>query len=270
MNEALGMGARKAMKAISLPFGLLARPDLSILAYHRVGSFDGEISTPIAQFERQLRWLSTNASVVALDAALEQGASGVVITFDDGYRDVAEVVAPLLERYRLPATLYLATSLVRDDGGRDRLTWPILREATANGLITVGSHTHGHANLSRASERDAAEEMIRSKELIEDRLAMPCVDFAYPWSVGSPAADRAARRLFRSAALHAWRGNVHEGMDAHRLGRVPILRSDGMFFFREKVRGRLDGEGVIYRVARRGPWREDLHDEAATSSLSAP
>ena len=96
--------------------------------------------------------------------------------------------------------------------------------------------------------------MRRSKDLIEDQIGSACRHFAYPWAVGSPAADRVARRLFDTAALDAWRTNRAGRIDPHRLGRTPILRSDGQLFFRAKVNGLLDGEGVAYRLLRRGPW----------------
>ena len=70
---------------------------------------------------------------------------------------------------------------------------------------------------------------------------------------GIPRGDRAARRLFRSAALDAWRTNRAGRIDPYRLGRVPILRSDGRFFFRRKVRGELDSR-LLYRALGRGPW----------------
>ena len=69
------------------------------------------------------------------------------------------------------------------------------------------------------------------------------------------AADRVARRLFDSAALHAWRTNRSRNLDRYRLGRTPILRSDGTFFFRAKVAGLLDTEALAYRALGRGPWR---------------
>jgi peptidoglycan/xylan/chitin deacetylase (PgdA/CDA1 family) len=133
----------------------------------------------------------------------------------------------------------------------------MLQDAVTTGLVTVGSHTHSHADLSRASEREAEEEMRRSKELIEDNLQAACRHFAYPWAVGSPSADRAARRLFATAALDAWRTNRRGRTNPYRLGRVPILRSDGDgVFFRAKTVGVLDREALLYRVLRRGPWRE--------------
>jgi peptidoglycan/xylan/chitin deacetylase (PgdA/CDA1 family) len=150
--------------------------------------------------------------------------------------------------------LYQATSLVNDPGHDDHLTWSQLREAVDTGLVTVGAHTHGHTDLSAATEAEAEDEMRSSKDLVEDRLGVPCRHFAYPWAVGSAAADRAARRLFDSAALDAWRTNRRGRVDPHRLGRVPVLRSDGQVFFRAKVRGMLDTEALAYRALGRGPW----------------
>jgi peptidoglycan/xylan/chitin deacetylase (PgdA/CDA1 family) len=52
-------------------------------------------------------------SISALADALERGesldAGTVVISFDDGYRDTLELAAPVLERYGLPAIVYLST-----------------------------------------------------------------------------------------------------------------------------------------------------------------
>ncbi len=257
--------ARRAVKTVVLPAGVLSRRrpgDLVILLYHRVGPSGEEIEMPAATFERQLSALAEREEVRSLDEALEgSSGGGVVVTFDDGYRDFSEQVLPMLVRYRVPALLYLATGLVANGSSsivpNDRaLTWSQLREAVESGLVTVGAHTHNHVDLSRATEAEADEEMRRSKELVEDRLGVACRHFAYPWAVGSAAADRAARRNFETAALGAWRTNRRDGIDRYRLGRVPILKSDGLFFFRAKCRGLLDAEAAAYRMARRGPWRE--------------
>jgi len=69
-----------------------------------------------------------------------------------------------------------------------------------------------------------------------------------------PTADRVARELFDSATLDAWRSNRAGAIDPWRLGRTPVLASDGLAFFKAKVKGRLDGEALAYRMLRRGPW----------------
>ena len=251
-----GAAVRTAVKAWALPWGILRRRrpgDLVILLYHRVGAGGREIDVPAGRFEEQMAILAEAGEVRSLDEALRDGTGGVVVTFDDGFRDFHERALPALVRHRIPAVLYLATGLV--DGGPDALSWTQLEEASATGLVTVGGHTHGHTDLSRASGEAAEEEMRRCKDLIEDRLGAACRHFAYPWAVGSSAADRVARELFDSAALDAWRTNRRGRIDPHRLGRTPVLRGDGPRFFGPKARGMLDAEGMAYRILRRGPWR---------------
>jgi peptidoglycan/xylan/chitin deacetylase (PgdA/CDA1 family) len=251
---------RRATKAAALVPGLATRRrsgDVVILLFHRVDSGTEEIGVPPDLFERQLAHLAERERVLSLEDALDrQNDGGVVLTFDDGYRDFHERVVPVLVRYGVPATLYLATGLVDGDGGTaNRLSWSDLRDAVASGLVTVGAHTHTHGDLSRATESQAEDDMRRSQQLIEDNVGVPCRHFAYPYAVGSPAADRVARRLFDSAALHAWRTNRRETLDRYRLGRTPILRSDGFLFFRAKVAGLLDAEALAYRALGKGPWR---------------
>jgi peptidoglycan/xylan/chitin deacetylase (PgdA/CDA1 family) len=254
--------ARKGVKTAVLPFGLLGRRrgDVVILVYHRIGVGGREIDLPTRSFERQLDYLAARGCVRSLDDALSDDEGGVVLTFDDGYRDFHEHVLPRLVRHGVPALLYLATGLVRGEGdpaaSQAALTWLMLREAVSSGLVTVGSHTHRHADLSGATEDEAEGEMRRSKGLIEDNLQVSCRHFAYPWGVGSAQADRVARRLFETAALDSWKTNRRGRIDRHRLGRTPILYSDGEgLFFRAKTLGLLDSEALAYRGLRRGPWR---------------
>jgi peptidoglycan/xylan/chitin deacetylase (PgdA/CDA1 family) len=243
-----------------MPLGFTGRRrpgDLVILGYHRVGVGDGEIDMPTSMFRRHLDLLAGGGQVRSLDDALE-GEGSVVITFDDGTRDFYEHALPLLVDRGLPSVLYLATSMAEEDPAPAGagISWPMVRDSVATGLVTVGSHTHGHVNLARMTEEAAADEMRRSKELIEDRVGIDCRHFAYPWGKTSPGADRAGRRLFDTAALDGWRTNRRGSIDRHRLGRTPILRSDGVTFFRAKVLGMLDSERYLYRALRRGPWGE--------------
>lgn len=247
---------RTAIKMAALPLGIWTRRrpgDVVVLLYHRVGVGTREIDVQLGAFERHMTTLLERETVLSLDQALRGGDGGVVVTFDDGFPDFADNVVPVLEALRIPATLYLATGLV--DQGPDALSWTQLGDAVASGLVTVGSHTHGHVDLSLADARVAEDEMRRSKELIEDRLGVACRHFAYPWAVGSSKADEMARRHFDSAALGAWVTNRLGRMDPYRLGRTPVLRGDMGPLFRAKANGLLDGEGVAYRLLRRGPWR---------------
>jgi peptidoglycan/xylan/chitin deacetylase (PgdA/CDA1 family) len=253
----VGSLERKTVRAASIPLGFAARRrrgDVLILCYHRVGVGDRAVDVSLPAFRRQLDLLARTGLVRSLDDALASPEGGVVITIDDGYRDFTDHVLPLLVDRGLPALLYLATGLVASADGAgassDSLTWPMLRQAAATGLVTFGSHTHGHVDLSERSTADAETEMRTSRELIEDRLGVPCRHFAYPWGRASQAAEQPARALFDTAALVGWTVNRRGEVDPHRLGRIPVQRSDGSMFFRAKTLGLLHAETPAYRASR--------------------
>jgi CelD/BcsL family acetyltransferase involved in cellulose biosynthesis len=87
-----------------------------ILYYHRVNDdrdpFFPAISTQL--FEQQMRFVARHYRVVSLSelmSRLEDGSPEpvVAITFDDGYQDNYHNAFPILQRYDLPATIFLTT-----------------------------------------------------------------------------------------------------------------------------------------------------------------
>jgi peptidoglycan/xylan/chitin deacetylase (PgdA/CDA1 family) len=242
-----------------------APPGTVVLIYHRVGrrsTLDVDLAT--AEFERQVAWLADQGRTASLRRSLDAlqgpgaGLGSVVVTFDDGTADFAETALPILVKHQIAVTLYLATAFVEEerpfpDDGRP-VSWAALRDACATGLVDVGSHTHTHAVLDRLPASEVADELDRSKQLIEDRLGRPCLDFAYPKALPpSPAAATAVRERFRSAALAGTRPNRPGRTDPYRLARSPIQRSDGMHYFEKKVAGRMALEDSLRTVANR--WR---------------
>jgi peptidoglycan/xylan/chitin deacetylase (PgdA/CDA1 family) len=254
--------ARSVVKVVASGADVLRRPapGLVVLIYHRVGRRTPiEVDLPLGLFEDQIGFLAEQCRVVTLDEGLRlvatpehTGDAVVAVTFDDGTADFAEQALPVLERYRVPVTLYLATGFIEqgkpfpDDGVP--LSWAMLRDALSTGIVEVGSHTHRHALLDRLRVEEIDEELDRSIGLIGERLGATAAHFAYPKAVpGSRAAEEAVRARFRSAALAGTRANRFGATDPYRLARSPIQVSDGMRWFARKVRGGLALEDVLRR-----------------------
>lgn len=237
-------------------------PGVVVLIYHRVGGGSGgEVDLDPEMFDAQLAHLGAHHRVLSLDEAVEALAAGellegVVLTFDDGSADFCDVVVPLLVRHGMPATLYAATQFI-DEGvefpwGSPPTSWSALRDAVSTGLVTVGSHTHGHWLLDRLAPSAVADDLDRSIDLIGSELGTEPAHFAYPKAIpGSPAAEVEIRRRFRSAALAANRVNRPKTGDVHRLWRTPIQRRDCLGLFAAKARGGLRLEGALRDLARR-------------------
>jgi peptidoglycan/xylan/chitin deacetylase (PgdA/CDA1 family) len=82
----------------------------AVLMYHRVVTtrYDPwRLSVSERHFEQQLSLLS-RLKVVPL-SAVTSTRGGIAITFDDGYADNLMTALPLLQKYQLPATVFVAT-----------------------------------------------------------------------------------------------------------------------------------------------------------------
>jgi len=93
-------------------------PGTLILLYHRVADLPLDpllLSVTPAHFEEHLQVLSRITKPLSLRALVrslrsdEVAPHGVVITFDDGAADNLHNAKPLLERYDIPATVFVAT-----------------------------------------------------------------------------------------------------------------------------------------------------------------
>ena len=105
-----------------------------ILMYHRIlASTDNKscfvqpgMFVTTASFERQIAFLRDRYEIVFLEELVEKALKGenvgelCAITFDDGWRDNFTEAFPVLEKYRVPATIFLASGFV----GTDRMFWP--------------------------------------------------------------------------------------------------------------------------------------------------
>ncbi|MDQ1382460.1 MAG: hypothetical protein QOJ71_3179 [Actinomycetota bacterium] len=248
-------------------------PGVVVLVYHRVGRRStSEVDLDATVFAEQMAFLAGETEVLRLGDALDLLAPAadhdpspasrsstrpaVVVTFDDGTDDFVDIAVPILDRYRVPATMYLATAFVDEgvrfpDGGRPA-SWSGLSDAIATGVVDIGSHTHRHRLLDRLPLPEIADELDRSTALIEARLDRAAVDFAYPKAVfGSSEAADAVRSRFRSAAVAGTHANPYGRTDPYRLARSPIQVGDGMHFFRRKAAGGMRLEDTLRRTVNR-------------------
>jgi peptidoglycan/xylan/chitin deacetylase (PgdA/CDA1 family) len=96
------------------------RAKFALLCYHRVGIGGIPLFSELLPelFEAQMRYLRRFYRILSLDELCEELRSGrgtvggVAVTFDDGYVDLFTHAMPVLERYRIPATIYLPVASI--------------------------------------------------------------------------------------------------------------------------------------------------------------
>ena len=155
---AIACGALKQIAS----FGSLKKR-LSILIYHRVLAqpdplFPDEIDA--VRFEQQLRYLKANFNIISLADAVEGLRNdslpprAACLTFDDGYADNATIALPILQRFGVHATVFVATGFI--DGGRmwnDTIIELVRRSPATLDLSAAG---YGVFTLDSVAARQAA------------------------------------------------------------------------------------------------------------------
>jgi len=162
-----------------------------ILMYHyiRVNPVPGDklgysLSVTPDDFQAQLDWLAANGyhTIDFNDLrAYYEGrqplpARPVIITLDDGYKDLYTTAYPIIRTHGFKAVAYIVFGFL---GAPNNVTSDQVREMDRNG-IQIGSHTISHADLTKSSADALRHEVVDARAGLESLVGHPVLDFCYP------------------------------------------------------------------------------------------
>jgi peptidoglycan/xylan/chitin deacetylase (PgdA/CDA1 family) len=168
--------------------------EVAVVVYHRVSPHDDRWSVDILSprsFESQLEYMCCNYDILALDEVVRYIHEGkrlpkraVAITLDDGYKDNFLYAFPLLKKYHVPATIFLATGHI---GSADLFWWDKIGYALERtqrrglNLAGLGSFEFGTAAQRRGATLTIIERLKklpdqRKNFLIDELLCAAGVD----------------------------------------------------------------------------------------------
>jgi peptidoglycan/xylan/chitin deacetylase (PgdA/CDA1 family) len=228
-----------------------------ILTYHSLDESGSVISIPPDAFRRHMlllrdrgfQALALGDLLDAWDGRRALPPRSVVLTFDDGFRNLMDHAAGFLADLGFRATVFVVAGHCggRNDwpsqaGGVPSLplcSWSELR-VLANGEFEVGAHGLTHAPLIGAI--DVQREVVEGKRRIEDELGRAVEVFAYPYGIAGSAA-RAVVAAHYNGACSVEMGRAAPGHDRHWLPRIDAyyLREPALF----RLLGTVAGETYL-------------------------
>lgn len=253
---------------------------LPILMYHSVSSCTNpkfrRYTVDPETFARQMRFIHENGftAITVSDyiRALSAGRVAlperpVLLTFDDGFADFATDALPILTRFGLTATLYIATAFV---GGTSRwlrrereterpmLTWPQVSLIDTSG-IECGAHTHTHPQLDTIPIAVARREITHAKVILEEHLGRAVTTFAYPFGYYTATVRRLVQEAGYSSACAVNYATSAPGEDPFTLSRLIVTADTSLEGFAAMLSGRSPqplrpvarAKTVLWRYARR-------------------
>lgn len=250
----------------------LGRNALPVLLYHHVGpkrsQTHQELTVEPDRFRRHLDWLRRHRW---RSASLEEAVAwavesrrlppkSVLITFDDGYADLAEHAFPALLAAGFSATVFIVTGLLGKSSSWDApldgyrvLDAEAIKSWSARG-IEFAAHTRTHPDLTRLAPAQVADEAVGSRDDLERLIDRPVRAFSYPFGELDEQTRRVVAAAF-SVAFTAFEGPNPEGADPYLLARTMVQRFDTPLDVALRVRfgysAKERARGVIARGRRR-------------------
>jgi peptidoglycan/xylan/chitin deacetylase (PgdA/CDA1 family) len=143
-----------------------------ILQYHHVSSETPRVtSVSPEELEAHMAYLAENHEVVSLESALDSiknrtalANKSVVITFDDGYKNILENGHPILRKYGFEYTIFINPDQIGVIS--TQLTWKDVEQMSNEG-VTFANHTLGHIHLlDRKDQENKSKWLARIKNNI--------------------------------------------------------------------------------------------------------
>lgn len=247
-------------------------PFIRALNYHDIAPFQAEV------FEAQLVYYKKHFEVVG-PTGLEMMISGrwncsrpgLILSFDDGLRSHADVVAPLLERHGLTGWFMVPVGFIDELPEKQRLyarehqishhnfgygdpriamTWEDIRRLSR--VHEIGCHTWSHRRLGGSpGEKDLEVEIPMAKERIEVELGREVRTFAWVGGEEASYSRTAARSILEAGFCFSFMTNnqvIRPGSDLLHLQRTNIEARDPFKVVRFQLSGVLD---LLYWLKRR-------------------
>jgi peptidoglycan/xylan/chitin deacetylase (PgdA/CDA1 family) len=129
----------------------------------------------------------------------------ILLTFDDGFQNIAENAIPILDENNYKATIFCVADFV----GKS-LSWDVYGKSLHMNKLTlrhisdsgheIGSHTCSHVNLPYLSDSDLRYELTSSKEKLEDITGRPVTSLSFPFGGWNYRTWNAAKEAGYTAA----------------------------------------------------------------------
>jgi peptidoglycan/xylan/chitin deacetylase (PgdA/CDA1 family) len=213
----------------------------TILVYHRFGpTVADSMTVTTSVFASQLEYLHDHGYTIVPLRDVVNFAAGrgdlpphaVALTADDGHRSVFTDMKPLVEKYRIPVTLFIYPSAISN--ASYALTWEQLAELKATGLFSIESHTYWHPNFHIDKRRRSPDDykkfvdaqLNKSRQVLEHRLGGKITMLSWPFGIYDDDLIAAATKAGYVAAVTIDRRKVKRGDNLMALPRFIVTNGD--------------------------------------------
>jgi peptidoglycan/xylan/chitin deacetylase (PgdA/CDA1 family) len=228
-----------------------------ILYYHSI--LDNERD----KFARQMDLLLKYTVPIGADQITDRnnGRNYTIVTFDDGFISVLNNATPELVKRGIPFTVFFPTHCLgkvpewhmdKNKINNNEIVMSIEQlKQLPNGLVTIGSHTLTHPNLTMISEENAKFEIQESKNQLETIIEKEVNLFSFPYGMYnneliSLVTDSGYERMFTIIPELSKMNNSNKVF-----GRITSNPTDWRIEFWLKIQGAYSWLPFVFSIKRK-------------------
>jgi peptidoglycan/xylan/chitin deacetylase (PgdA/CDA1 family) len=233
-------------------YGYPAPDTPQVLCFHKISDrfcWEGTWTTPARFFAYIDRLRVLGYRFIGMEQYLADVTSGrpggprVLLTFDDGYRELYDVVLPGLESRGVPFHVFLVTDYV---GGQNdwelslgrrafrHLDWNQIEDMASRG-VTFGSHGATHRDMTGVGSGEVRAELERSKVAIQERIGTPVRTVSYPFGRYDESVKTVVKELGFVAAFSLYPSHPNSHFDPHAVRRCAVYIIDPVALIETKL-----------------------------------
>lgn len=148
----------------------------------------------LEQLSRYVRFIRIEEAVSLIVKREPVDAPLVAFTFDDGFMECYNMIAPVLEEFGVNAAFFINPNFVEGDEnyirnftenivltpGKSPMRWKEIKELHDRGHI-IGAHTMDHYMINDNNLQELNRQIGDCKSVIEKKLSVTCDYFAFPY-----------------------------------------------------------------------------------------
>jgi len=212
---------------------------IPILIYHSISNDESSLSLSINEFEKHIAYLKDrNFETINFDQINSAKKKQIIITFDDGYKDLISCVLPILKKHNFSATCFIVSSLLGKENlwdvdkknfvQKDLMNLNDTREWVDNGMF-IGSHSHNHLDLTSLNNDKITDELTYSKKILEDKIGVKIKNFSYPYGKVNNLVYQKTKEIFEKATTtNRGRFDINNH-DFHLIPRIDMGKNLSIF-----------------------------------------
>ncbi|AFK05541.1 polysaccharide deacetylase (plasmid) [Emticicia oligotrophica DSM 17448] len=227
---------------------------ITILLYHKFSiNASDDLTVKISDFEKQIQFLLEEGfEIIPIESLFDNFSSieqkRIVITFDDGYLNNLELAYPIIQKYKIPVTIFLPTAFIGKESSWEKHPQKLMSleqlKSLDSKLVSFGLHSHTHISFRQFGIELIVKELKLNHDFFKNNDLPFAPFFAYPY--GAYPKDKITFGYLKSAleflglkgAFIVGNGiSINPQKNPYLIKRLSVKGDESLRIFKFKIQG---------------------------------